>query len=584
MNGLNLPPDSPPSTSPAAPTSMPSTPHKIVSGRAITEGSAKISPEQQVKATAVLRRESLGSAPEVAAFQVAEIQTLTAAQIKTKSLVARTLPMPPPLPERRNLTQSKQSEGVILSNLQRVIRSVIKVCLNVIFSVKYREFKKEVQQIETLKNKIEKFEEHLIIPTSAAMRTMQREKLIELAGETEEIEKLFARFENDLVMMPKLGQLGELAVRVTSMQANLSGQITERTNIREGLDIVIQLDLDKPDRAGIAIKSATQVIHNEMPLVITSSLISGSNKVVNGLSNVSHFMDAVMQKVQAGQLEVYRNKETGFFLFLPKSYPPADAPDRLKQLGFDVRNLSRIPDDAVESELKTPPKNAATMESLYNIFDKSSPVKKRVLIEGHGAYSVKDEGGHIVGLSVDKYQQLLGFLNEIGTEYLSVVSCYAAGRNSMKHIAKDASCNQQQLKFPVVLHASSDMPVELLFRNARTFFQDINTMLNRNAPMTEQTFSTLMLGIENGLIQEAEGCKTFLRQLGEEIPEKGEIEAGRLIQKIKEKDPELAAAIDYFKHIMPKLKDELADPTRKIRRKRDPFSFERGIRKTAGRL
>ncbi|MBA3603729.1 MAG: hypothetical protein H0W50_08840 [Parachlamydiaceae bacterium] len=445
------------------------------------------------------------------------------------------------------------SEANSRSSRSRNITSYAReIYFNISLTLKHKD------EMHKLDKTVSKFESRNGISTSSDGRSIQKDQLEKVFSEITKINDVFKEKNINILDSKMMKKLDELSATVQTMQTNLKSHSTENKNIRDGLDIVIKLDLDSADKGGIMIKESVQVILNEIPLVLISTLINGE-KNSTGSTNVNNFVSVVMQKVNSGNLEVFQNNQTGILLFLPKSYPPTDVLNRLQELGFDDKNLTKIPKESVEKELKTPSENKATMDGLYQMFDKDSTVKKRVLLEGHGEYSAKDEGGHIAGLNIDKYQNLLGFLNEVGTEYLSVVSCYAAGRNAMKHVAKDNSSNEQKLEFPVVLHASSDMPAELLFRNSKNFFESVNTMLNNKAPMTEKTFSNLMQGIENGLREEITGCHEFMHQLQQSIPKKG-ITVGVFLKDIQEKDPELAAGIEYFKHIVPGLHKLLSSP------------------------
>lgn len=350
--------------------------------------------------------------------------------------------------------------------------------------------------------------------------------------------------------------------RLTSLENSIDQQIGEiqksynlKENNREGLDVVIKLDFDEADMTGIMIKDSIQVVANDVPLVMSQTLISGP-KDSTGEKNVSLFLDAVKSKVKRGELEVYQNIDQGIVLFLPKNYPPMDATDRLKKLGFNEEKLKKLPCHHLEQKLLEN-KKPATMENLYQIFDTTGDVKKRVLLEGHGQYSNADEGGHIVGLNVDKYQNFLGFLNSIHTEYVSVISCYSGGRNTMKHLAKDSEGATQQLNFPLVLHASSDMPAELLFRNTRTFFHGVNELLNKEEPMTQKSITQLLQKQEGELKEMVKECQAFMYRLSDKIPKDETVLPKVFLNQLKKEDPEFYSLVEYYKHFVPRLKSQL---------------------------
>lgn len=243
------------------------------------------------------------------------------------------------------------------------------------------------------------------------------------------------------------------------------------TNTKIDLQIAMMCDIDAADHNGAIVSGLISFLKEELPVVTTRSLLSCSAIEVKSekVSSIRKIKTCLFEAQK--KYDIYQQCDPNFgeemILFLPKNLSPElTTEERFKKLGLTVSGTLK-PISAGEALHR--PEGKGNLEAFFNMFSQDSISSKLFHISGHGG-----SGRAIGALNPDNFQKLLAFLEQQQCRGLSIVSCYAGGKNSLMYRPKEG----EKHTYPTIVNSIgefctnvSDNPT-LVFKEIKHFLEN----------------------------------------------------------------------------------------------------------------
>lgn len=246
--------------------------------------------------------------------------------------------------------------------------------------------------------------------------------------------------------------------------------------------IVIDSSLEE-DRA--MIMDCGDTLIDNVPLITSSRLFINTIKKLDSFSFI-HYPnsdESLKRKVLKKENWLFfKNTSGDLVVCLPHPKDPLLLTAKyLQNLGYDSSNLTEfsLKDTATRlqpnSHLSQDEYREQITNQLPTLFKADPNIKKRFSIIGHGRTSKPGQDGHVVGLTINQFQQLLSKFEKIGVDYLNYLTCFAGGRNLTRVL------EGIHPKFTISVCSSDDSPTYVEGLSQKKFWAEINDLFEKRA-------------------------------------------------------------------------------------------------------
>jgi hypothetical protein len=372
-------------------------------------------------------------------------------------------------------------------NIDKNLASINKISQDLITNPKEININKTISELGALLQNLERNVKVGFTPNV--------EKAMPNIGESlQALRQNFNSFSRNQVNEVHYGKLSEINERIENIEKAVSVQTIfgERFKPIKVVSLIYFCDMDLPDSNGAISKGVKNALNQEVPFIISSSLLQEKGNEV-GLNDLNQMRQTL--SVQKEKYDIY--EQDGMFVFIPIAHLEGKSKEE-KLASFDFKlDLKKI-----EGNPLTIAPKKVTVSTLSNFFIDKPKKDKTFYILGHGNQT------RIAALNESQFNQISEFLVSQRCKGLALTTCGGGGSSSKMHVpatpsTEAASYLDQEKPHPFhtivrSLDDSDPLSNQEAEINFKGFLEVFNQFVESTNIKTAEEFGEQMMAYEGG--------------------------------------------------------------------------------------